>query len=373
MSEMEESRGNEVPKKLEEERGVPPVNARKRGGKLGKYLGIVALLMIVGVMIWLNVKPKAAPAVREASISQTRRGLPALGLGEEPPPPPPVAVTPATAPPAPGPAPAPAAGPTKPAGPTEEELLMQRRQRAPIIAFGGGASGAAGGTPASVGAAADEGGEGELNVALRATKTEAVSASMLPNRNYLIAKGTFLDCALITAIESTLPGMTSCRLTRNIYSDNGKVLLLERGSLIEGEYKSGQMRQGMNRIFVLWTRARTPNGVVVRLDSPGADELGRSGMPGWVNTHFWKRYGGALMLSIVDDAAEFLVQQQRSNSGGDSISFEGTGDATSQAAAIALQNTINIPPTLNKNQGDLINIYVARDLDFRGVYELRGQ
>ncbi|RUT79742.1 TrbI/VirB10 family protein, partial [Mesorhizobium sp. M7A.T.Ca.US.000.02.2.1] len=105
-------------------------------------------------------------------------------------------------------------------------------------------------------------------------------------------------------------------------------------------------------------------------DSPGADELGRSGLSGWVETHFWKRYGGALMLSIVDDTAEYLVQKQRSQ-GGDSITFSGAGDATSQAASIALQNSINIPPTLNKNQGDIVNIYVARDLDFRSVYDLR--
>jgi type IV secretion system protein VirB10 len=42
-------------------------------------------------------------------------------------------------------------------------------------------------------------------------------------------------------------------------------------------------------------------------------------------------------------------------------------------AAKALENSINIPPTLYKNQGERVAIFVARDLDFRGVYGLERQ
>ena len=141
-----------------------------------------------------------------------------------------------------------------------------------------------------------------LGLMLTSTRTDSQSASLLENRNYLLAKGSFIDCVLQTKLDSTVPGMTSCVVTRNIYSDNGKVLFIERGSTVSGEYQSN-LHQGQSRMFVLWSRVKTPSGVVINLDSPGTDSLGSSGLPGYVDNHFWQRFGGALMLSLVQDAA----------------------------------------------------------------------
>jgi len=203
---------------------------------------------------------------------------------------------------------------------------------------------------------------------LNPTQTATRRASQLGNRNFLLAKGAFIDCALQTRLDSTVPGMTACVVTRNIYSDNGKVLLIERGSTMTGEYQSN-LRQGMARIFVLWSRIKTPSGIVVDLDSPGADPLGGAGLPGYVDTHFWQRFGGALMLSLVDDVARGLTSQMNSR-GNNQFNLNSTGDATQDMAAEALKNTINIPPTLYKNQGEQIGIYVARDLDFSSIYDV---
>jgi type IV secretion system protein VirB10 len=74
------------------------------------------------------------------------------------------------------------------------------------------------------------------------------------------------------------------------------------------------------------------------------------------------------MLSLVDDVASGLTQG--GGSGGGQFNFNSTGDATSDMAAEALKSTINIPPTLYKNQGEQVGIYVARDLDFSSVYDV---
>lgn len=209
----------------------------------------------------------------------------------------------------------------------------------------------------------------DLSELMQSTSTPLRTAGSIGNRNFILAKSSFIDCALQTKLDSTVPGMTSCVVTRNIYSDNGKVLLIERGSTISGEYQSN-VQQGMKRIFVLWSRLKTPNGIIVELESPGADSLGASGLPGHVDNHFWKRFGGAMMLSLVDDMARAATSSKNNST---NFNFNSAGEAAQNMASEALKNTINIPPTLYKNQGEQIGIYIARDLDFSSVYDIELQ
>jgi type IV secretion system protein VirB10 len=122
-------------------------------------------------------------------------------------------------------------------------------------------------------------GEGALQALLRPSAAAAVQARLLPTMRFLLPKGAFIDCTLETAIDSTLPGMTTCVTAADTFGADGKVVLLERGSKLVGETR-GQVQQGQARVFVVWTEARTPTGVIVPLDSPGTDELGRAGLPG---------------------------------------------------------------------------------------------
>jgi len=105
--------------------------------------------------------------------------------------------------------------------------------------------------------------------------------------------------------------------------------------------------------------------VVVPLASPGADELGRSGLPGEVNRHFWERFGAAMLISIVDGA----VEAASTRNGGGTVIVDPAGSQSVMTEV--LKGTVNIPPTVVKKNGDRIQVLVARDLDFRSVYELR--
>jgi type IV secretion system protein VirB10 len=203
---------------------------------------------------------------------------------------------------------------------------------------------------------------GPLAALLTPTTMSSARASELPTQRLLLAKGAFIDCTLETAIDSSLPGMTTCITATDTFSVDGKVVLLERGSKLIGETR-GQVQQGSARLFVLWTEARTPTGVVVPLASPGTDALGRAGLDGEVDRHFWQRFGAAILISMVDAAAE---ASQRS---GGTVIYDTS--ASQGVATEALKGTVGIGPTITKHQGDRIQILVARDLDFRPVYQLR--
>lgn len=216
-----------------------------------------------------------------------------------------------------------------------------------------------------------QGSEGDLQSRLKPLRLNPSAAGVLGDRDYLLTQGAMIDCQLETRLITTQPGMTSCYVTRNIYSANGRVVLIDRGSKVVGHYQGGIV-QGQASIFVLWSRVETPKGVIINLDSPGTDSLGESGMSGYIDTHFWKRFGGAIMMSFIGDLGDFAARQGRQNKG-NTIQFNNTSQGMQDAAVEALKNSINIPPTLYKNQGERISIFVARDLDFEGVYGLESK
>lgn len=212
---------------------------------------------------------------------------------------------------------------------------------------------------------ASRSGETSLGARLLPSATPAAQARVLPAERLLLPKGAFVDCTLETAIDSTLPGMTTCITATDTFGVDGSTVLLERGSKLVGETR-GDVQQGQARIFVLWTEARTPTGVIVPLASPGTDELGRSGLPGEVNRHFLERFGAAILISIIDGAVQGAIASQ---SRGNAVIYNPS--ASQDIMTEVLKSTVNIPPTVTKAQGDRIQVLVARDLDFRSVYELK--
>lgn len=249
------------------------------------------------------------------------------------------------------------------------EALRLRRLGGDFGSGNGGGSVQAVAAQAGAGEAGGQAGGGgnELQSALRPLQITPERAGQLGNRDLLLTRGAMLDCVLETKIVSTVPGMTSCYLTRDIYSASGRVVLLDRGSKVVGFYQGG-LRQGQSRIFVQWSRVETPKGVIINVDSPGTGPLGEGGVGGQVDNHFMQRFGAAILLSVVDSVGQYAANQ---GSGGTNIRFGGNSDQITDTTGRVLENTINIPPTLYKNQGDRISVYVARDLDFRGVYDLK--
>jgi type IV secretion system protein VirB10 len=206
---------------------------------------------------------------------------------------------------------------------------------------------------------------------LQGSATPRVAATMLGNRSLTLPKGTAFTCALKTKVITATSGLVGCQVQRNVFSDDGRVLLIERGSHMDGEYRIGSVRPGTVRIPVLWTRIRTPNGVTVDIDSPGTGQLGESGIDGYVDNRWFERIGAAMLLSLIDDSVKLVIQNQANDTQANTVVLPSTTANTSKLAEKVLDSTINIPPLIYQNQGGIVGIYVARDVDFSSVYELK--
>jgi type IV secretion system protein VirB10 len=253
---------------------------------------------------------------------------------------------------------------------------------APLLATGGGQESAGGlpdgmaGAASSVvvaasgaaGSLAQGPAGGALAQTLTPTVTQRVWAGTLGNRSLMLAQGAKIDCAGDTAFDSTEAGISTCTVTKNVYSDDGRVVLIERGSQINSQYRSN-LSPGQKRVFVLSARIETPHGVTVEIDSPAADALGRMGIEGYVDNHWRQRIGAAMLLGLTQDAIGYLSTRGGNSSG--SVVYENTQQQGNDMATRVLDSTINIPPTLTQNQGAEFTIVVARDLDFGSVYALQ--
>lgn len=192
-------------------------------------------------------------------------------------------------------------------------------------------------------------------------------AAQRPDLTLLLRRGTLIACGQKTLIKTTHPGAVMCVVSKDVYSADGKVLLIERGSAAFGEQREGLSR-GQDSIPVLWSRIDTPRGVAIDINSLGTDSLGASGLPAFIDNHNLERFGGAVMLSLISDFGDALANKAGDGQG--TVRLSSTSTVGQDLATKTLESTINIPPTGGSHQGSAINILVLRDMDFRSVYEL---
>ena len=352
----------------------PPTNLKNSNEKMKRNqliaIGIVALcLAIGGVIYWGTHRTKAVkvevPKEVAAEVGQTENkvdlGLPPLPVSEEAP-------APVASEPLPLPEVKPVAATTT--SKTETEITpAMRKMGGGVLAVDADKSVIATKENATAGTA-KTGGDTNSAVSdkLRPTFFSPNSAGQRGDTSLMLTRGALIPCVLVSKIVTTYPSITRCQTTKDVYSKNGKTLLLERGSVVMGEQQSALI-QGQARVFILWTQVETPKGVVINIDSGGTDNLGGAGHPAFVDTHFWERFGGGILLSLIEDLTGALANQITAKSA-DGVTFENSADNASNMAQEVIKNTINIPPTGYVNQGALLTIMVARDLSFKDVYEV---
>lgn len=185
-------------------------------------------------------------------------------------------------------------------------------------------------------------------------------ASQLRDQSNTIIEGTVIAAVLETALNSDLPGYVRAVVTRDVKGFDGSKILVPRGSRLIGQYKSG-VALGQSRTFVIWTRLIRPDGGMIELASPATDGLGRGGLDGDLNTHFWERFGGAILLTLLNIGGAAIT-----DSSDTSIVIASTR-AGVEAGSSSLTSGQNIGPTVTVPQGSPVRVFVSQDLDFSTV------
>lgn len=249
---------------------------------------------------------------------------------------------------------------------TPVDLAARRRAPALVVDFGGGerpASLIKASTDSAMAAPAakPDGLSADERFADRVGLDEATPAKATAMRDLdaVIPQGAVIPAVMETAINSDLPGLARAMVTRDVKSFDGSTVLIPRGSRVVGQYKSG-VAMGASRVFVIWTRVIRPDGVTVQIGSPAADPLGRGGLEGKVDRHFFTRFGGSIMMSVLN-AGVAAVSNVRTNS----QIYIGSATEAANLANSAKPSTTS--PTIQTPQGAPVTIFVARDLDFSGV------
>jgi type IV secretion system protein VirB10 len=265
-------------------------------------------------------------------------------------------------------------GVTPPVTPAATVVDPNARRKAPAMvvdysaSLAGAAASSGPGGASAAGAAADKLNDNErFSERIAGESVESTRASRLSDLSRVAPQGTVIPAVLETAINSDTPGFARAMVTRDVRGFDGARVLIPRGSKLVGQYKSG-VADGQSRAFVVWSRILTPEGVSIDVDSPAADPQGRGGLTGEVDSHFFRRFGAAILLSVISGGVDALAS---SAGNGNTAIVVGSPTQATQLASVALQKQIDIPVTIKVPQGEPIRVFVARDLDFTGVEPAR--
>lgn len=183
-----------------------------------------------------------------------------------------------------------------------------------------------------------------------------------PISEFEIKAGSIISAALITGINSDLPGNIVAQVTRNVFdSIQGKSVLIPQGSRLIGKYDS-RISFGQNRALVIWSRLIFPDGASINLaNMQGVDAAGFAGFNDRVDRHYPRIYGNATLLSLVGSAFEFLVPDREKSDSGETFA-RNVGEQLGQITQEQLQREIDVPPTIIIEPGYKFNVLVMKDM-----------
>lgn len=281
-----------------------------------------------------------------------------------------------------------------------QKVEMETRRKSSLMFGASGGGGGGGGASAGAGDTGEiASGDGKLKKLLGAAKNDLPDTSnsdftpshtsaaqqrltKLGDIGVIIAQGKIIDAVLETAINTDIPGVLRAVISRDVYAEAGKRILIPKGSRLIGNYQA-DVKIGQRRVNIIWTRVILPSGFDLAIDSPATDQLGRAGIEGIVDNKFKELFSSAILVSTVSTV--FAATAQNLTNSGSSTTSTSTGSSgtttttTADPTDIAIsgavqqignvgqtiaQQMINTKPTITIDQGSRIKVFVNRDLIF---------
>ena len=209
-----------------------------------------------------------------------------------------------------------------------------------------------------------------------------VDATLAGNPIDMIAQGKIIDSVLETAINSDLSGILRAVVSRDVYAEAGKRILIPKGSRLVGSYDV-TVKRGQSRVFIVWNRVLRPDGIDVVITSPGSDQLGRAGVEGNVDDRYLDVFSNAILFSSMTVAFAYGAEKaidseglsEKENTSG-SVTTSGKPSDIAVVEAIddfgdvvkkVATEVVDLRPTITIDQGTPMKVFVNKDLLFPNV------
>ena len=194
--------------------------------------------------------------------------------------------------------------------------------------------------------------------------TRSSHALQSPASPYQVMAGTIISAALITGIDSDLPGKVLASVTEPVYdSATGRFLLIPQGSRLLGEYDS-QVTAGQRRVLLVWTRIVFPDTSSLTLDRlPGVDVSGYAGLEDGIDRHWSQLLASAALSTMIGIGAELAAPDRGAGQGQVIVATrQSIQDSVNQVGQELTRRDANVQPTLTIRAGSPVHVIVAKDL-----------
>lgn len=183
-----------------------------------------------------------------------------------------------------------------------------------------------------------------------------------PASPFMVMAGSVVPAALLTALNSDLPGTVTAQVTQPVFDTvSGAHLLIPQGARLIGRYQS-EVSFGQDRALVVWDRIVFPDGSSIRISEPGSDAAGAAGIAGRTDHHWDRAFAAAGLATLLSISAE---AGDAPGSDVERAIRRGFGDSVSRTGERVVERSLAVQPTIRIAAGTPVRVLVTRDLVLR--------